>query len=102
MNGEMPFDDAYERALSNRPDVPVVRPRQPGSVKSLIEEVRQLERSKAELEEELQLLRQDNEVQRSAAAATAIALEREQIRAENAEAEVVRLRSELTSAGLHA
>lgn len=102
LNGEMPFDDAYERALSKAPDVPLVRARQSRSVKSLIEEVRQLERSKSQLEEELQVLREDNEVQRSAAAATATALEREQIRAEKAEAEVVRLRSELTSAGLHA
>ena len=102
LNGEMPFDDAYDRALSNAPEVPVVRPRQSRSVKSLIEEVRELERSKAELKEELQSLRGDNEVQRSAAAATAIALEREQIRADKAEAEVVRLRSELTSARLHA
>ena len=61
-----------------------------------------MERYKAELEEELQLLREDHEVQRSAAAATAIALEREQVRAEKAEAEVNRLRSELTRAGPHA
>ena len=100
LNGGMAFDDAYQRAVSNTPDVPEVRPRQSRSVKSLIEEVRELERSKAELAEELRLLREDNEVQRSAAAATAIALEREQIRAEKAEAEVDRLRSELARAGL--
>ena len=102
LNGEMAFDDAYEHALSNAPDVPVVRPRQSRLVNSLIEEVRELERSKAELEEELRLLREDNEAQRSAAAATAIALEREQIRTEKAEAEVDRLRSELARAGLQA
>ena len=102
LNGEMAFDDAYERALSNASDVLVERPRQSRSVKSLIDEVRELERSKAELVEELRLLREDNAEQRSAAAATAMALEREQIRAEKAEAEVDRLRSELTRAGLHA
>ena len=102
LNGEMAFDDAYERALSNASDVLVERPRQSRSVKSLIDEVRELERSKAELVEELRLLREDNAEQRSAAAATAMALEREQVRAEKAEAEVDRLRSELTRAGLHA
>ena len=100
LNGGMVFDDAYQRAVSNAPDVPEVRPRQSRSVKSLIEEVRELERSKAELAEELRLLKEDNEVQRSAAVATAKALEREQIRAEKAEAEVDRLRSELARAGL--
>ena len=100
LNGRMAFDDAYQRAVSNAPDVPEVRPRQSRSVKSLIKEVRELERSKAELTEELRLLREDNEMQRSAAAATAMALEREQIRAEKAEAEVDRLRSALARAGL--
>ncbi len=60
LNGEMAFDDAYERALSNASDVLVERPRQSRSVKSLIDEVRELERSKAELVEELRLLREDN------------------------------------------
>ena len=102
LNGGMPFDDAYERALANTPDVPEVRPRQSRSVKSLIEEVGELKRSKAALAEELRLLREDNAAQRSAVAATAMALEREQIRAEKAEAEVDRLRSELTRVGRQA
>ena len=102
LNGEMPFEDAYERALAETPDIPVARRRRSRSVKSLMEEVRELERSKAELVEELQLLREDNEAQRSAAAATATALEREKSRAEKAEAEVDRLRSELTRAGFQA
>ena len=102
LTGGMPFDDAYEHALAKASDVPEVRPRQSKSVKSLIEEVRELERSKAALAEELRLLREDNEVQRSAAAATAMALKREQVRAEKAEAEVERLRLELTRAGLQA
>ena len=100
LNVGMAIDHAYQHAVSNAPYVPEVRPGQSRSVKSLIEEVRELERSKAELAEELRLLREDNEVQRSAAAATAMALEREQIRAEKAEAEVDRLRSELARAGL--
>ncbi len=102
LNGGMPFDDAYARALANTPDVPEVRPRQTRSVRSLIEEVGELERSKAGLVEELRLLREDNAAQRSAAAATAMALERERIRAEQAEAEVKRLRAALTRAGLQA
>ena len=102
MNGEMPFEDAYERALAETPDIPVASRRRSRSVKSLVDEVRELERSKAELVEELQLLREDNEAQRSAAAATATALEREKSRAEKAEAEVDRLRSELTRAGFQA
>ncbi len=101
LNGGIPFDDAYERALANAPDVLVARPRRSRSVKSLIEEVRELEQSKAALAEELRLLREDNAVQPSAVAATAMALEREQIRAEKAEAEVDRLREELTRTVLH-
>ena len=99
LNGGMSFDDAYERALANTPDVPVARPRQTRSVKSLIEEVGELKRSKAALVDELRLLREDNAAQRSAVAATAKALEREQIRADQAEAEVERLREELTRIG---
>ena len=102
LNGGMPFDEAYERALANTPDVPVARSGQSRSIKSLIEEVRELERSKAALAEELRLLREDNAAQQSAVAATAVALEREQIRAEKAEAEVDRLRSELTRIGRQA
>ena len=102
LNGGMAFDDAYQRAVSNVPDVPEVRPPQSRSVRSLIEEVRELKRSKAALVEELRLLREDNAAQRSAAAATAMALEREQVRVEKAEAEVDRLRSELTRVGRQA
>lgn len=63
--------------------------------------MRELKRSKAEFVEELRLLREDNAAQRSAAA-TAMALEREQIRVEKAEAEVDRLRSEFTRVGRQA
>ena len=52
------------------------------------------------LAEELRLLREDNAAQRSATVATAMALEREHIRVEKADAEVDRLRSELARAGL--
>ena len=52
------------------------------------------------LAEELRLLREDNAAQRSATVVTAVALEREHIRVEKAEAEVDRLRSELARAGL--
>jgi len=66
----------------------------------LNEQVRRLERSNAELEEELRSLREDHEVQRSKATAAAVALERERMRADKAEAEVDRLRAELKRAGL--
>ena len=100
LNGEMSFEDAYERAAATALVVSPDRRQATRSVRSLNEQVRRLERSNAELEEELRSLREDNEVQRSKATAAAVALERERMRADQAEAEVDRLRSELARAGL--
>ena len=100
LNGEMSFEDAYERASATASVVSPDRRQATRSVRSLNEQVRRLERSNAELEEELRSLREDNEAQRSKATAAADALERERTRADKAEAEVDRLRSELARAGL--
>ena len=100
LNGEMLFEDAYERAAATASVPSPDHRRATRSVRSLNEQVRRLERSNAELEEELRSLREDNEVQRSKATAAAVALERERMRADKAEAEVDRLRAELKRAGL--
>ena len=62
LNGEMSFDDAYERAAATASVVSPDHRQAARSIRSLNEQVRRLERSNAQLEEELRSLRGDNEV----------------------------------------
>ncbi len=61
--------------------------------------MRDLERARIDLLDQIRLLEAENDRQRSAAAAADAALERERRRADAAEAEVTRLRSMLADTG---
>ena len=122
LDGSLGFAEAYRRARKapdiglNRTDVGganspdnafqrgVQSERQPARTKPhsrevLESQVRDLERARSNLQEQVRLLEAETNRQRSAAAAAAAAMERERRRADSAEAEVARLRSMLADTG---
>ena len=122
LDGSLGFAEAYRRARKapeiglNRTDVGganspdnafqrgVQSERQPARTKPhsrevLEAQVRDLERARSDLMDQILLLEAENDRQRSAAAAADAALERERRRADAAEAEVARLRSVLADTG---